>query len=95
MCDSSGMANIQLLRPCHILSGQSVTAGRRQGDPDKSGYQSSERLSKYSNGGQGKQQEQWGEKEILKFKYSCWFVQTLFSLSVELFTHNIRFTNKI
>ncbi len=28
VCDSSGMANIQLLHPWHIISGQSVTAGR-------------------------------------------------------------------
>lgn len=53
VCDSSGMTNIQPFHPGHIISGQSVTAGRSQGDPDKSLYQSSERLSKYNNEGQG------------------------------------------
>lgn len=36
VCDSSGMANIQLLLPCCIIRGQSVTAGRSHRDPDKS-----------------------------------------------------------
>ena len=45
------MANIQLLQPCCITTG--VTAGRGHGDSDKSQYQCRERLSKYSNGGQG------------------------------------------
>ncbi|KAK1899008.1 Guanine nucleotide exchange factor DBS [Dissostichus eleginoides] len=44
------MANIQLLHPCPIIG---VTAGRSHGDPDKSRYQSGERLNKYSDGDHG------------------------------------------
>lgn len=46
----SGMANIQLLHPCPIIG---VAAGRSHGDPDKSRYQSGERLNKYSDGDHG------------------------------------------
>lgn len=53
LCDMAGMANIQLLHPCCIISGQRVTAGGSQEESDKSLYQSSERQSKYSKGGQG------------------------------------------
>lgn len=63
VCDSSGMANIQLLLPCCIIRGQSVTAGRSHRDPDKSLYQSRERQSKYSDGGQEGWSVKWGKKQ--------------------------------